>query len=314
MADWVAKKGDTLPLLTDTIVDSTGAVVNLTGGSVRFVARGLTAVGPAINAAATIVTPASGTVSYTLTATDTANAGSYLVEWHYTLSGGQTGTFPVDGYKELLVEEDLVTPTLVGRLVNLGDAKAHLNIASTDRSHDAEILRMLDGITPVVEFLTGPILQRRYVNETYDGGTSRIVLRHRPIVSVESVTEYRGPIAYGLQQIATPDEGTIYSYMWDPMGEIVRRTVGGGITSFPAGFRQVWVTYTAGYTSVPQNVRLGTLELLRVNYQQTQQGGRPQYGSGSGADDLVGYSVLGFFVPNRVRELLAPSRRAPSIA
>jgi hypothetical protein len=75
------------------------------------------------------------------------------------------------------------------------------------------------------------------------------------------------------------------------------------------------VNYTAGYAAVPQNVRLGTLELLRVNWQQTQQGGRPQYGSGGfGADDLVGYQVLGYFVPNRVRELLAPSRRAPSIA
>ena len=316
MPDFLIKKGDTVPVLTATITNADGTSANLAGASVRFVMRSMVAVTPAVNAAATITNAtAPATVSYTFTATDTAVAGVYMGEWHITLAGGGLMTWPLDGYQEITVEEDLVTATQPGRLVGLGEVRDHLNIPSTDRTHDAELLRMLDGITPVVESITGPVVQRVIQNETYDGGNFFISLRHRPIVSVQSVVEYRGPIPYPLQQVTTPDLGTIYSYMVEPGGRIVRRTVGGGITPFPPGADQVFVSYTAGYSQVPANIRLGALELLRVNYQQTQQGGRPAYGTGSGlSDDYAGYQMLGFFVPNRVRELLAPSRRHPSIA
>jgi len=314
MPDLIIKKGNTRPVLSYTCTRPDASTVNLTGASVKFVMRNPTATGPAVNAAATVTSAtAPATVSYTFTATDTALAGSYSGEFVVTYADTSTETFPTDGYLDVLVEEDLTTASQVGRLVTLGQAKAHLNIPSSDRSHDAELMNMLDGITPVVEFYTGPVVQRQIVGEAYDGGVSRIVLRTRPVVSVQNVVEYRGPVAYTLAQVITPDQGTIYSYTFNAPGEIVRRTVGGGTTPFPPGYNQVLVSYTAGRLVVPPNVRLGTLELLRVNYQQTQQAGRPQYGTGAAMDDWSGQEMLGFFVPNRVREMLAPSRKTPAI-
>lgn len=307
MADFKIRRGDTLPTFTATIG------TDLTGGSVTFVARLLTATSPSINATATIVTPATGAVSYTPTAADTAVAGQYMVEWHYTTSGGAKGTYPADGWQELLVEEDLITPG-GARLVSLGDVKDHLRIPDTDHTHDARLLQMIDAVAPVVEHITGPILIRQYESERYDGGQPSISLRHRPVLSVENVVEYRGPIPYTLTQVPTPDLGSIYSYTFETGGRLVRRTVGGGITPFPPGLGQVYVSYTAGFTKTPENVREGTKELIRVNYQRSEQGIRLGLAGGDPGDETPAAMMLGFFVPPRVRELLGPNRRHVSVA
>lgn len=313
MADFSIVKNDVLPMLSDTLTYSDGTAVNLTGATVKWIMRQLTASAPSTNLAATVVNPAAGMVSYTFTAADTAVAGQFMGKWTVTFSGGQTQSWPTVGYIEVTVEEDLVTPG-GARLVGLGEVKDHLRIPASDRIHDNRLTRMIDSVVPVIENITGPILQRN-VDEWYDGGLVRLSLRSRPVISVAAVTEYRGPIAYPLTQVPTPDLGTIYSYMFEPPGSVVRRTVGGGMTSFPGGYDMVHVVYTAGYAVVPTNIREGALELIRVNYQQTEQGVRPAFGSGGSVDDdLRGTLMLGFFVPGRVRELLAPSRRHPSIA
>lgn len=315
MADFTIKQSDVLPILNDQLSYSDGTNPNLTGHTVNLVVRALTANDVTFNKAATLgssSTAASvGGVSYTFTAGDTNLPGLYVAYWH-DITAGQV--FPSVGYLTLEVQENLTTPG-GSTIVALGDVKDYLNIAGSQRTHDGELLRFIAGITPVVEMLTGPILQRTY-DETYDGGTQFISVRHRPIIEVNHVWEFRGPILYNLQQINNPAEGTIYSYMFEKPGRIVRRTVGGGVTTFPPGFDSVFVNYTAGYQQVPENIRLGALEIIRVNYQQTQQGPRPGFGGGSAPqnEDVPGQQILGFFVPGRARELLAPSRRHPSIA
>ena len=315
MADIIIKKGDSAATIgTWQLLDTTGAAVNLTAGSCTFVMRSVTAVSPTTNAAVTVVNAATGYVTYSPTAADTATAGVFQAEFHYTLASGKTGTWPIAGYLEVQVEEDLVTASPVGRLVGLGELRAHCNIPDSDKTKDAELLRFLDMATPVVENIVGEVVQRQRI-ERHDGGWAFISLRHRPIVSVESVVEYRGPIQYILQQVSNPVFGTIYSYTFDEMGRITRRNVGGGTIPFPPGVNAVEVQYTSGRATVPSNIKMGAMELVRVNYQQTQQGGRPQYGGigGGGGDDYPGGPALGFLVPNRVREMLAPSRRHPSV-
>lgn len=317
MADFTIGQGDVLPVLNDTLTYTDGTAVNLAGCTVRIIVRALTGVNPIINTTTgvTIVNAAAGQVSYTFTANDTALAGQYLAKWQVTFTGGQIQQFPTIGEIEITVEENLTTPG-GARIVGLGEVKDHLRIPATDRTHDWRLLQMIDASTPVIENITGPILQHMYQDETYDGGNWFISLRHRPVIDVHTVIEYRGPIPYVLTQVPTPDLGTIYSYMWQPAGRIVRRTVGGGITTFPPGADQIFVTYTAGYVRVPFNVREATLELIRLNYQPTEQGGRPAFGSGGRdtSDDLTGTVMMGFFVPGRVRELLSTSKRHPSVA
>lgn len=286
--------------------------MNLTGATVNFVMRAITAASPAVNKAATIVNPtAPAKVSYTPVAADVQYAGQYMASWLVTFANGSVQTFPTVGYLEVTIEEDLVTPG-GSRIVGLGEVKDHLRIPATDRTRDGRLVQLIDGLAPVVEYICGPIRQTIYQNETYDGGSWFISLMHRPALEVHSVTEYRGPIPYPLTQIPTPDLGTIYSYMFEPPGRIVRRTVGGGMTPFPPGADQIFVTYTAGYANTPPEVREGTLELIRFHFTNTELGSGMNRRPAN--EDTIGAEILGFLVPNYVRELLQPRRRHISVA
>jgi hypothetical protein len=126
---------------------------------------------------------------------------------------------------------------------------------------------------------------------------------------LNAISEYRGPIEYTLSIVEDPAHGSIYSAMMDMDGIVTRRTSGGGVIAFPAMPRSVHVWYTAGQASVPSNVYEATLELIRINYQHTQQAGAAGFGR-----EPTEEKPMGFFVPGRVYELLTPTRRAPSVA
>jgi hypothetical protein len=314
-ADFVAKQGDTAIVWGDTLTYSDGSSVNLTGASVNFVMRSLSATTPVTNAPANITNPTSpATVSYSPTAADTATAGEYMGNWVVTFSGGKVETFPTDGYLWVEIQQNLTTAG-GATLVSLPELKSHLNINATDRSRDSKLLLMLNEVVPVIEQLVGDVLVKQY-DEWYDGGNTWIVARHRPIVSLIAVTEFRGPQAWNLKIIQDPAHGDLYSCFYEPNnGTITRRTSGGGITAFPPMPRSVHAIYTAGQSSIPANVKGATKELIRVNFQQTQQG-RPAAGGAGLADEELtgdGQVLLGFFVPGRVREMLLPNRKAPRI-
>jgi len=288
--------------------------VTLTGATVKFIMRSLTATLPTVNTTATIVSATAGTVKYAFNATDTATAGRYQGIWQVTFSSGQQMTFPTVGSLDISVEQNSVLASSTPQLVSLGQVKDYLNISNVDRARDEKIRTMLLGITPVVEAITGPIIQRTYTNEMHDGGTERIRLLHAPVQNVISVTEYLANVEYRLQQVpqGRPDLGSMWSFMFEPDRQIVRRSPGGGTQPFFGGTDSISVTYVAGLDAVPPTVAEAACELVRVHFQATQQG-RPRPGINS-YDDEPGTPVLGFFVPNRVRELLVPNRRHPSIA
>jgi hypothetical protein len=277
--------------------------------------RSQTGAAPKVSAVATVVTPATGAVSYTFTAQDTNVAGRFDVEWLVAWADSSVQRYPLRGYRSVSIEEDLTTPG-GARLVSLEEIRDHLRMDPNDTTFDARILRLLDGITPVVENMTGPILQRVYQDETYDGGSWFISLRHRPIIEVHQVTEYRGPVPYVLTQVPTPDLGTIYCYTFEPAGRIVRRTVGGGMTAFPPGANQVVVTYTAGQVQTPGNVKEAVLHEIALHFQRTELGGGGLFSGGSGVmgDDMPSGPPTGFLMSGKARELLMPNRRHPSVA
>lgn len=107
MADFTLKEGDTSPAITSTLQDAAGDAVNLTGATVKFI---MTAKGdstPTVDAAATVVTPLAGVVSYSWLAADTDTAGKYEAEWEVTFSGGAKQTFPNSTYLEVVILRDL---------------------------------------------------------------------------------------------------------------------------------------------------------------------------------------------------------------
>ena len=195
-------------------------------------------------------------------------------------------------------------------LVSLNLVKEACKIPTTDPSNDALLTRWITAVAPVIESITGPILPRMY-DEVYDGGQHFVQLRHRPVMELMACSEYRGPIEYVLQIIQSPDQGQIYSCQLDG-SRVVRRSAGGGIIGFPSMPQSVHVVYAAGYQTAPANVVEGTLELLRIRFQHSQQG-RPRGGLSSD-EDGPGREIMGFLVPYEVREWLVPNRRHASVA
>jgi hypothetical protein len=190
-------------------------------------------------------------------------------------------------------------------ITSLAEVKDYLNFDPADTSNDTELQRFIDAADPVVEDIVGPVNQATF-DEWYDGGYSDIVLRHWPVISITAVTEYAGTTPTTLTVAATPDVVTGTSYVFDPATSILYRVGTYGSQTFAQGTGNIRVQYTAGRTTIPGNIKLAALELIRHLYQSTQQGGRPTYG---GAAEEGPWAPAGFAVPTRVIELLEPYRQ-----
>jgi hypothetical protein len=179
-------------------------------------------------------------------------------------------------------------------LITVADAKAQLNIPSGDTSQDAELSGYIDAVTEVIEHIVGPVIAREVV-ETHDGGTDVLALRQLPVLSLTSVTE-----------------GAVTSTAWSLSSEgLLFRDSGPA----PAGRRSVTITYQAGRSSVPPSIAQAAKELVAVNFRSQQGGNYSPFDSGADTPAGAGGDViLGFFVPNRVRQLLAPHEQLAGIA
>jgi uncharacterized phiE125 gp8 family phage protein len=183
-------------------------------------------------------------------------------------------------------------------LPTLTDLKAHVNVSST--ADDGELTDMLDAAVDVVEGIIGPITSQT-VTETHYGLCSDVlVLRRMPVADLLSV---------GYRSGATTTDLLLTDYELDADTGLVRLTSGG---RFAGNYR---VTYSVGRPSVPAAVRLAIL-IIAGHLWETQRGTAPSAlalqdpNAGFGDTASVG---LGFAIPNRAQELLAPYSR-PSIA
>lgn len=314
MADWTYKQGDGGPAYEDVLAYANGDVPDLEGGTLEFQMRAFTAAAPVVfTGDVTIVNSLTGDVRYDPNPSDETPPGNYAAVWRLTVDGVPM-SFPTVGYISVTVEENLVTMG-GAELVTVQDAKQYLGITAGDRTHDARLARMIRSARPTVENITGPIIPAEY-DEWHTGGGSTLQVRRRPssapgtspILELLTIDEYIGSQAHALTVVDTPSEGSTYSCMIDSLGTITRRTGGGGITSFA---HDVHITYRAGQAVVPANVAEGTLELLRANWQTTRATG---IGRNTVADDQTSSAPLHFYIPTKVAELLAPTRRHPSIA
>ena len=180
-------------------------------------------------------------------------------------------------------------------IVTPADAKAQLNILSADTSQDTELTAFIAAATEVVEHITGPV-EARQVVEVHDGGQGAIVLREPPVLSVTSVTE---------GGVTVPSTGYVLS-----SAGVLYRTPG----AWSTGWNAVTVTYQAGRSTVPPSIRQAVLELVAVNFRSQQGGNYSPFDSGADAGDQGGQPRLGFFVPNRVMQLLDPHRQGGGFA
>lgn len=103
MADFYIGQGARRPTLVVNLLDANGPV-NVTGKTVTFRMKlqdGTTA----ISGSATVSNGATGEVTYSWGASDTATPGTYIAEWSVTWDTGITQTFPTDRVFTVLVRD-----------------------------------------------------------------------------------------------------------------------------------------------------------------------------------------------------------------
>jgi hypothetical protein len=143
---------------------------------------------------------------------------------------------------------------VVNRLVILDDVKDVIGIDQAESAHDEKLERMINAASWFCNNYTHRKLKSRALTEYYNGdGTNTLLTNEYPITVLTSVYDDLAR-AYGADTlidsgdlVIVPDD-LAYSIVYD-----------GG--AFLPGLRNLKVTYTAGYTTVPWDLQEAALEL-----------------------------------------------------
>lgn len=253
----------------------------------------------ATTATLTVTLPDGTTVTPAVT-NPPATAGAYTTAYVTTQAGRHTYRYTFTGIVPDQAYSDIfhVWPAAVPWIVGLTDTKDALNIAQTNTTHDDELRRAIAGASAVVEDIVGAVAVRSFT-ESYPGGDSAILLIHRPVLAIASVT----------------DNGNVVdatSYTVNAAGVLARAT-SGVPGRWPAGVDNIAVTYTAGRRVVTDNILEGTRDLIRVNFRPQLGGSYSPFDAGGQQPEQGGQVRLGFFVPNSVMQKLNASGLGPMV-
>jgi hypothetical protein len=212
--------------------------------------------------------------------------GRHTVRWEWT--------GPVSAYTDVLDVLEAAPPAIL----SLADAKQHLNLKSSTEDDD-EVRYWNNVTTRAIEFYTGPIVPRSITEEHTVRSAATVVLLNTPVQEVTAVESLMtGGATYDVADLAV-DGST---------GEVYRP--GGGRLSGRLRF-----TYRAGRTTIRENIPAAGRIILQHLW-RTQRAGRRGGVAGGGQDYSVTEPIpgIGYAVPNRALELLAPDRLPPEVA
>jgi hypothetical protein len=180
-----------------------------------------------------------------------------------------------------------VLPAIGGQVISLADARKHLRIPATQTSDDAEIQAFLRAVTKICERYVGAIARTSY-SQVFDGGASRVMVDHRPILQVTSVTEF-----------GTVLDPSAYRVIAD--SGVIVRLAGEFEMPFLYGAGVVVVDYAAGATATSPNVIQAAKIILKHMWetQRSAGGGRPPL-----SGEPVDTTSSTYTVPYRAQELL----------
>jgi hypothetical protein len=204
----------------------------------------------------------------------TTQAGRHSVSWVTTVPGTTT--------------TDVFNVRTYAPMIGLDEAKAHLN--GVGPGDDDELRNFIQAATEVVESKVGPCARRPFTQRISEGSTNQLVLRHKPLISVTSVTSIwpNGPVWTSAQLNPDLEAGIVQqTWMW------------------PFYYGPWDVAAIAGRTITPERYLHACKEQLRHLW-ETQRGTTPllaPLGAG-GAEEFVSSSGWAFSIPNRVVELL----------
>lgn len=169
--------------------------------------------------------------------------------------------------------------------IPLAEFKSHLNI--TRATDDAELGRILDAAEAWVNHYTCGQLGggARTVTARSLGGTFLVL----PAARFSALLALADPAGNAV----TPRAGSI-----DLLA---------GVIELPYCARGIWSATVEYATDVPADLRLAALVIGRHLWETQRQAGQPEGGRpGFGSYNEIGVPIVGFAIPNRAVELLAP--------
>lgn len=133
-------------------------------------------------------------------------------------------------------------------LTNLSDVKESLGIASSDTSYDNLIIRKINQSTRAIEAYCGRrFKETTYTDEEYDGsGINELVLRQRPVTATQTFS-----LSIRNTSLNTSDWETIETdlYFVDNNSGVVKL-----LFHAVGHWNRYKVTYSAGYSSIPEDL------------------------------------------------------------
>ena len=95
-------------------------------------------------------------------------------------------------------------------------------------------------------------------------GDDRVILAESPLIQVVSVEERQSQSdAYVTLITENSDSSGKYEYIVDTESDSIVRTNSTTTKAFPQGMKAVKVTYKAGYTSTPEDLKLAVFDLIK---------------------------------------------------
>ena len=155
-------------------------------------------------------------------------------------------------------------PILIYALVSLADVKEALGIL--DNSQDSYLTNLINRATDIIEkYCNGRrFKETTYTNETYDGNGSQFLnLKHYPISAITSLQWRSGDFSSNNWDSI---DSSMYTYL-DIEGEIYYTGV------FSRGIRNYRVSYTAGYSTIPNDLQQACITLISYLKNQTKTSG-----------------------------------------
>jgi len=156
----------------------------------------------------------------------------------------------------------------MANLVTLREYKDFAGL--TGVSEDAKLNVIIPSISQAVKTYCGTSIIDYYSSDKveyfdiHDDSTYQIMVDESPLVSVSEVQERDGQSGTYTTLISeNSDSSGKYDYVVDTERDIITRTTSTSDKTFPKGRKAVKVTYRAGYSSTPADLKLACFDLVK---------------------------------------------------
>ena len=176
--------------------------------------------------------------------------------------------------------------------------------------NDARINVVIDQVSQLVKTYCGStIIDYASTNKVEffnikDNYTNSIILGESPLIEVVSVEERQDQAgAYVTLITENSDSSGKYEYVVDTDSDSIVRTTSSTEKAFAKGMKAVKVTYKAGYTSTPEDLKLAVFDLIKY-YMKDERKERMQI-AGASVENPLSSSLSGNIgFPDHIKRIL----------